>query len=202
MSKPQLTFVIFLVFGVFVWTSCSQSPTVTPVSVAPVKVAPVGTPAMPAPNPVERGKYLVTAIGCGDCHTPHDANGKPVSGKELTGHWDSASLPDWNPDYAKKNISMVMGADWTSYAGPWGVSIASNLTPDPDSGIGKMTADDLVKSWRTGKHWQVDRDIMPPMPAGDFKNLTDDDIKAIYTYLMTLKPVNSWASDTDKSKTK
>ncbi len=200
-NKTQFGFIvigIFLVFGVFLWSSCSH--TVTP-PVTSSATAPLAQTSVKM-NPVERGKYLVSVIGCGDCHTPHDDKGNPISGKELTGHWDSAPLPDWDPALLKKKISMVMGPDMTSFAGPFGVSAAINLTPDPDSGIGKMTADDLIKSWRTGKHWQVDREILPPMPANDYKNLSDDDIKAIYAYLMTLKPVNSWATDSGQTKDK
>ena len=53
----------------------------------------------------------------------------------------------------------------TAWAGPWGVSYAANLTPDKRTGIGAWTADQFIKTMRTGKHLGVGRPVLPPMPV-------------------------------------
>jgi hypothetical protein len=47
----------------------------------------------------------------------------------------------------------------------------------------------FVKAIRTGKHWGVSRPILPPMPWPAFRNLTDDDLKAMFAFLRTIPPV-------------
>lgn len=137
---------------------------------------------------IARGRYLVNVIGCNDCHTPHDDQGQPMPGRFLTGHPVGATLPQWDPSMLEKGVAIGIAPTFTAFAGPFGVSIAPNLTPDPDTGIAKMTADDLVESWRTGKHWNLDRPVLPPMPVQVYKNMTEQDIRAIHAYLMSLPP--------------
>ena len=44
------------------------------------------TPASPEQVAALRGKYLVERVAlCGDCHTPHDAQGRPIARKALQG---------------------------------------------------------------------------------------------------------------------
>ncbi len=81
--------------------------------------------------------------------------------------------------------------DMTAWAGPWGVSFASNLTPHPVSGIGNWTESMFVQSMRTGKYMGTSRDILPPMPWQSIGKLTDDDLKAIFAYLMSLPPIDN-----------
>jgi hypothetical protein len=68
---------------------------------------------------------------------------------------------------------------------------AANLTPDPRTGIGNWTEDEFIKTMRTGKHKGFGRDILPPMPWEDYAELSDEDLKAIFAYLKTLKPVKN-----------
>ena len=137
---------------------------------------------------VERGRYLVAALDCNACHTPHDQTGQPIAGRELTGHPAGAVLPQWDAPMLEKGILATMNPTLTAYAGPFGVSIAPNLTPDPETGTGNLTADELIKSWREGTHWQTGEPIKPPMPWQSYGQLTDDDIRAIHAYLMSLEP--------------
>ncbi|MBK7404837.1 MAG: c-type cytochrome [Phycisphaerales bacterium] len=135
---------------------------------------------------IERGRYLVEAMGCTDCHSPHDQTGQPIPGRELTGHPAGAPLPQWDPAMLEKGVAVTIAPTLTAFSGPFGTSIASNLTPDPATGIGNMKVGDLVKSWRMGTHWQTGQAIKPPMPWPGLGKLTDEDIHAIFAYLMSL----------------
>jgi hypothetical protein len=53
----------------------------------------------------------------------------------------------------------------------------------------------FVKTIRTGKHWGVARPIQPPMPWFVYRNATDGDLKAVYAYLRTIKPVKNLVPD-------
>ncbi len=81
----------------------------------------------------------------------------------------------------------------TAWAGPWGVSFAVNLTPDRETGIGEWNEEMFIKAMRTGKHQGQPngRDILPPMPWPDLKDLTDGDLKAIWAYLRSVPPVKN-----------
>lgn len=70
--------------------------------------------------------------------------------------------------------------------GPWGDVTSANLTPDP-SGISYYTEDTFITAMRTG--YVGARELKSIMPFGEFQYLTDDDLKAIFAYLKTLKPV-------------
>ena len=144
----------------------------------------------------ERGKYLVTAMGCNDCHTPWKmgANGpEPDMTRMLSGHPHDMKMPaapagsgPWLWHGAATN---------TAFTGPWGVSYAANLTPDQNTGLGIWTEGMFVKAIRTGKHFGVSRPIMPPMPWPAFRNLNDEDLKSIYAYLRSVPPVKNLVPD-------
>jgi len=143
-----------------------------------------------------RGQYLVTIMGCHDCHTPlkMGANGpEPDFDRALSGHPEQmGSLPP-----AKLSAPwMWAGAPTnTAFNGPWGTSYAANLTPDQNSGLGIWTEEMFIKTIRTGKHMGVSRDILPPMPWPMYRNATDEDLKSVYAYLRTLKPVSNHVPD-------
>lgn len=153
--------------------------------------APITRVSAEPESPVERGRYLVTVMGCGDCHSPHGQDGKPIPGREFSGHPEGMPLPVWKPEMMKDNVVATINPTLTAFAGPFGVSVAGNLTPDPETGIGKKTADQLVESWKTGKHWKEDRMVLPPMPMAPYKELKEEDVRAIFAYLMTLKPIKN-----------
>jgi cytochrome c553 len=149
-------------------------------------------------NPVERGKYLVRLSGCNDCHTPKIAgpNGAPMPDTKnlLSGHPENDPPPTWSPDDMKqKNVAAVGSGSLTAWAGPWGVSFATNLTPDKATGIGEWTEEMFIQMARTGKHQGQSngRDILPPMPWFNMKDLTDADLKAIWAYLRSLPPIKN-----------
>lgn len=150
----------------------------------------VQSPAPSVENPVERGSYLVTVAGCNDCHTPFKMgpNGpEPDRTRMLAGHPQDLPMP---PAPASQGPWTWAGAATnTAFAGPWGVSYASNLTPEPNTGLGIWTEDLFIKAMRTGRHWGQARPILPPMPWQNYSRMTDDDLKAVYAYLRTIPPV-------------
>lgn len=148
------------------------------------------SPAAQVADPVERGRYLVTVTGCNDCHTPFkmgEHGPEPDMTRMLAGHPQNLAMP---PAPAAQGPWIWSGAATnTAFAGPWGVSYASNLTPEPNTGLGIWTEDLFIKALRTGKHWGQARPILPPMPWQGYARMTDDDLKAIYAYLRTIPPV-------------
>jgi mono/diheme cytochrome c family protein len=145
---------------------------------------------------VERGRYLVAAMACNDCHTPWKMGPKgpePDMTKMLSGHPASFKLP---PAPAAQGPWIVsFAATNTAFAGPWGVSYAANLTPDQNTGLGIWREEDFVKAIRLGKHFGVSREILPPMPWFAFRNLNDEDLKSIYAYLRSIPPVSNLVPD-------
>ena len=127
------------------------------------KQTPASAPLTEA-DQLARGKYLVTVLGCNDCHTPGYFYGAPDETRKLSG-----SELGWK--------------------GPWGVSYPRNLTPEPQTGIGAWSEADIMNAIRTGKR-PDGRMLLPPMPWPDLAALTDEDAAAIAKYLKTLTPVS------------
>ena len=150
------------------------------------------------PDPVDRGRYLVTIMGCHDCHTPKvpGPGGAPQLDTQrlLSGHPADLPYPTWTPaDLKNRNALALTTAMLTAWAGPWGVSFAANLTPHQETGIAEWSEESFIRSMRTGKHQgqPTGRDILPPMPWEDFKAATDEDLKAIWAYLRSIPPVKN-----------
>jgi mono/diheme cytochrome c family protein len=123
----------------------------------------IGT-AVHAESRVERGRYLMQSIvACGNCHTPQGPNG-PLPGMELAGGLKIEEKPF--------------------------TAIASNITPDRETGIGKWTDAQIITSIREGK--RPDGSIIgPPMPIGLYRGMSDSDVRAIVAYLRSVKPVKN-----------
>ena len=145
---------------------------------------------------VARGKYIVTAGGCNDCHTPWKmgANGpEPDMSLFLSGHPSSMTLPP--PPAPSGPWIMSATATNTAWAGPWGTSFTANLTPDPETGLGQWTEQQFIDTLRTGRRQGRGREILPPMPWTAYKNFTDADLKAIFAYLKTIPPIKNKVPD-------
>jgi mono/diheme cytochrome c family protein len=128
------------------------------------------TEPVPAPDvstPLKRGTYLVSVIGCVECHTPVD-------------------------DHDNLIHSMEFGGGQV-FEGPWGKVASANLTPDA-SGIPYYDQAFFIKTLRTG--YAGARQINQFMPWWTFRNMTDEDLAAIFSYVKTLKPVNHLVDNT------
>lgn len=143
-----------------------------------------------------RGEYLVTAIGCNDCHTPFvmgPEGPEPDMSRMLSGHPAELVMPA-PPVLPEGPWNWIGAATNTAYAGPWGISYAANLTPDP-SGLSGMDEATFIKALRTGRHYGTSRPILPPMPWPAFRNLTDEDLGAIFEYLRSVPAIRNHVPD-------
>lgn len=142
---------------------------------------------------IELGKKLVTMGHCNACHTPKimtDKGPEPDAARLLSGHPANDKVPEYPASVlGSDKWGAVTSGDFTAWAGAWGVSFGRNLTPDVNTGLGSWTADMFVKAMRTGKDMGVGRNILPPMPWGELNQLSDDELKAIFAYLHSLKPI-------------
>ena len=131
---------------------------------------PVSAPVPPvdSSNPIKRGAYLVALANCVECHTPVDVQGRPLPGLDFAG-------------------GRIL-------KGPWGEVASANITPDP-SGISYYDQKLFLQVLHTG-HVRT-RKLNPIMLSGYYRNMTDEDINAIYAYLSTLPPVSHRVDNTE-----
>jgi hypothetical protein len=173
-----------LIFAFIIAPGCKNTP-------KQEKSAP---PELTGDQLVKRGEYLVEVMGCNDCHSPKQ-NGPqgPVVIPELLLSGYPADRPYQKPDPGLiKQGWVLLNEDFTSGAGPWGVSFAANLTSD-QTGIGNWAEDNFKRALKEGRFKGLEgtRMLLPPMPWINFKNITDDDVSAIFAYLKSTNPVKN-----------
>jgi hypothetical protein len=183
----------------------APKPAVAPATPTPPANTPAAnTPAAPAAAPAKkkraptqeekRGEYLVTVASCHDCHTPMKMTPlgpMPDMERALMGHPPSAPEPTGTPG---KTDLMLSGADLTSFKMPFGMVYSRNLTPDK-SGIGEWTEAQFIKTLRTGRHQGEGRPLLVPMPWPNVAAMTDADLKAVFAYLKSIKPIANTVPD-------
>jgi len=140
-------------------------------TIAAFLLKPVG-PSAPVQAVVKRdttaayGKYLAASVAnCKGCHTNRNLMTGALIGEEYAG-----------------GFTMEEKTDSGTY-----VFTTPNLTPDAATGhIKKWSQQQFIKRFRAGR-------IIPhsPMPWGPFSHMSDDELKAIYAYLHTLKPTHN-----------
>jgi hypothetical protein len=140
------------------------------------------------------GEHLVTICGCNDCHTPKkmtERGPEPDSSLWLSGHPASMPAPAVDrDDMAKRGLGVT---DFlTAWVGPWGTTYAPNLTSD-ETGIGMWTEQQFITCIREGKLKGLSRPLLPPMPWQFYKAMTDGELKAIFAYLKSTKPIKNIA---------
>ncbi len=130
-----------------------------------ITLALAATPAVAQDkNLLARGTYLMDSIvACGNCHVQRD-RGKPLPERGLSG-------------------GMVFDEEpFKAYA--------PNITPDPETGIGKWSDAQLARAIREGI--RPDGSVIgPPMPVMFYRGMADDDLKAIVAYLRAQPPVRN-----------
>ena len=152
--------------------------------------------SMTADDLLARGTYIVSTSGCNDCHSPKimtPMGPVPDSSRRLSGHPADSKLPAIPKGMPAPGGWVLFAPDLTAVAGPWGISYSANLTPDSATGLGAWTADQFIATMRTGKHLGQPggRPILPPMPWQELKNMTDHDLKAVFTYLQSLPAIHN-----------
>jgi hypothetical protein len=118
-----------------------------------------------APEPgvtVEYGEYLAGPVAhCMECHTPFGPQG-PM-------------------------LETHLGAGGFEFHGPWGVSVASNITSHEDGLAGYTDAE--IAAMITEGVRPDGSPMAPPMPYGYFARFTEQDLAALTLYLRSLPPL-------------
>lgn len=175
------TFSIILAFSL---TACKNNQ----------KSAEPATAALTHEQLVKKGEYLVKIMGCNDCHSPKERGPKGpllIEGLILSGYPAERPLGKVESKVIGEGW-ILMNSDNTAAAGLWGVSFAANLTSD-QTGIGNWTEENFKRAMKEGKYKGLEnsRSLLPPMPWGNYNIISDDDIKAIYSFLLSTKPVSN-----------
>jgi hypothetical protein len=182
------TLILIVVIAGFIWTMNACTPAKQETQAATADAA------LTKDSLVKRGAYMVAALGCNDCHSPKKMGPQgpyPDSARLLSGFPANASVPAPGSNDIKSGL-VVFNGDLTACVGPWGTSFSANITSDA-TGIGNWKEEQFEQAIRHGKWMGLNgtRPIMPPMPWQDFSHLTDGDVKAIFYYLKSTKPVNN-----------
>ena len=146
-----------------------------------------------APNPAERGGYLVHFGGCDDCHTPKVMTPEgpvPDTTRRLSGQPAGEPLPAMPTAAFAAGWMAATNSHLATWAGPWGVSFAANLTPH-ETGLRSWTDSIFIETMRTGRHMGSGRPLLPPMPWFNLAPLSDDDLRAIFAFLQSLPPIDN-----------
>jgi len=121
--------------------------------------ADAAAPAAPPVDPlVTKGEYLARAGNCFSCHTRHD--GEPYAG----------------------------GLAFQTPYSFLGEIHSTNITPDPETGIGTWTEAQFIRAMHSGIAADGRR-LFPAFPYTAFTLVSEDDLKAIYAFLKTIPPV-------------
>jgi mono/diheme cytochrome c family protein len=123
------------------------------------------TPKAQANEQVARGQYLAQIMDCGGCHhtgafTPQPNLKTPLSGSEI-----GFEVPGL------------------------GVFYPPNLTPDPETGLGKWSKEEIIAAVTTGTR-PDGRELSPAMPWRSYSALNAADAAALVSYLKSLPPVS------------
>lgn len=125
----------------------------------------------PTSERLARGKYLVEHVtACLGCHSEH--------------LWDRYGVP------IKPGTEGRGGLTFDEKVGFPGVVSAQNITPDPETGLGKWSDGEIMRAIREG----IDRNgegLFPMMPYEHYRRLSDEDARSIVVYLRTLKPLEN-----------
>lgn len=122
----------------------------------------------PASNRLEYGKYLATIAACADCHTPQE-KGQPLEEMYMAGGFS----------FKMKNGIVVRSA---------------NITPHKEYGIGTWTEEQFVQRFTAYRQpdatsYSIGQgEFNTVMPWIRYAGMTDSDLSAIYTYLMSVPP--------------
>jgi len=121
------------------------------------------------PERLKRGEYLSEHVaGCTYCHTPQEQG---PNGPELV-------------------RGQKGGGQFFSMPGFPGTVVAPNITPDPETGIGNFTDDQLARAIREGISHDG-RTLFPMMPYTHFRQMSDEDLASVVVYLKTLPPIRN-----------
>lgn len=192
MRNSYLPLLTALVFAAISFIKCSDNKQTEPAATTTAETEKMNFGGYE--SQVKWGEHLVTIGGCNDCHTPKKMTPMgPVDDSTLllSGHPENLPAPDVDRK-ATESKGLVVTSDFTAWIGPWGITYSANLTPD-DSGTGKWTESQFLYAIKNSisKGLAGSRPLMPPMSMMPVKHMTDDELKAIFAYLRTVKPIKN-----------
>jgi mono/diheme cytochrome c family protein len=117
-------------------------------------------------DPVERGRRLAESIGCALCHSPMREDGSTVE-------------------------ELLYAGGLKLEVGPYGTVVSTNLTSDPETGLGSWSDEEIRKALVEGEGRNGRRLLPFAMPWVSFATLEDEDVDAIIAYLRTLPPMEN-----------
>jgi hypothetical protein len=202
MKKLSVIIFLALIPAIFLLSKCNTGSTSESTSSDKDTTAASSTPNYGGFNSQEEwGGHLVTIIGCGDCHTPKKMTPSgPVPDESLALSGHPAIMPIVAVDRkAMEKMGAFASNDLTAWVGPWGVSYAANITSDSTTGIGNWSFEQFETCMRKGKFMGLEkaRDLLPPMPWQGFQNMTDGEMRAIFAYLKSTKPIRNIVPQAD-----
>ena len=181
-----------LAFAAMFFTGCSENKSA---ELAAATTTPTEKPNFGGyESQAKWGEHLVTIGGCNDCHTPKKMTPMgPVDDSTLllSGHPEKSPAPDVDRKQMESK-GLVVTADFTAWIGPWGISYSANLTPD-ETGIGNWKEEQFIYAIKNSisKGIAGSRPLMPPMSMMPVKLMTDEELKAVFAYLKTRKPIKN-----------
>ena len=130
---------------------------------------------------IERGNYLVNYLGyCTGCHTPLTPSGESDMKLYLSG------VP---AKYAGTTVGRTQVA---GFPGPRGARFyAKNLTPDPETGLGRWSEEQFVQTFKNGVRPDGTKYAVSAMEWNIYANMKEEDVRAIYRYLRTIKAISN-----------
>jgi len=135
-----------------------------------------GVAAPPRSDKVAYGRYIVTALAhCFECHSGPDEHGAP------------------DP------VHRLGAGGFLITLAPGATVRTPNITPDPETGIGKWSDADIKKALTQGVR-PDGRHLSPPMPFPFFKNMTNDDLDAVVAFIRTIPPIKNAVKRTEFQK--
>lgn len=135
------------------------------------------TPIPSRSNELAYGKYIVNAAGCVDCHSKTE-KGAIIPGTEFGGGME--------------------------FKQPAGIVRSANITPHKETGIGNLSLTDFIQRFKqyTDSTHQPQKltphDLNTPMPWYMYAGMNESDLKAIYTYLQSLSPIDNMVNRFEK----
>jgi mono/diheme cytochrome c family protein len=137
----------------------------------PAQATPSSIKVAMTPERIARGKYIFENLSdCDGCHSQHDFT-----------RFDMPVVPAGRGG-GNMMSSIVKGLP--------GTVVAPNITPDPETGIGKWTDGEKIRAIREGVD-NTGRALFPMMPYPNFKSMSDEDVQAVVAYMNSLPPVKN-----------
>lgn len=195
MKKLSVVMLLVLLPAIFLFTKCNSTSEKTEEMPENVKPEPAAVSYGGYNTPEEWGKHIVAVADCGNCHTPKKMTPTgPVEDENLAFSGHPAAQPYPGVDRKEMETKHLFASDdLTSWVGPWGISYAANISSDSTTGIGNWSEEQFMTCLRKGKYMGLNkaRDLLPPMPWPAFSNMTDDELKAVFAYLKSTKPIHN-----------